>query len=188
MKNLILALVLFSFVSVGIVYAAVGVGVSPSKIVLQIEGGKPQEIDFLVFNSGDSPLEISLSSEGDIAEFTEIEPKSVVVEPEPQPHELPIKNGKTFMVKFTPPATGEVRKYIGTISATGNPSAGSRFGGSVSVAAQVELTVTPSASIFAFITTTHLIIAGMIILLTTIVLLLKKSGLKLKLEKKERQV
>ncbi|MBI4739171.1 hypothetical protein HY772_06465 [Candidatus Woesearchaeota archaeon] len=187
MKNKILiigVLVLVILTSIQIVHAAVGVGISPSKIVLQIEGGKMQEIDLLVFNSGDSPLEISLSSEGDIVKFTEIEPKSVVLEPEPQPHALPIKNGRTFIVKFTPPAMGEVKKYTGTISATGKPAAGSQFGGSVGVATQVELIVTPPASIFAFITTTHLIIAGIIILIIIIILLLKKSGFRLKIEKK----
>lgn len=187
MKNriLIFVLVLFSLISsINIAYASVGVGISPSKVVLQVEGGKVQEIDLLIFNSGDIPLEISLSSEGDIAKFTQIEPGSVIVEPEPQPHALPIKNGKTFIVKFTPPATGEVKKYTGTISATGSPTAGSQFGGSVGVATRVELMVTPTKSIFAFITTEYLIIAGAIILLIIIILLLRRAGFRLKFERK----
>ena len=183
MKKIIFLLIFFILIF-DIAYADVGVGLSPSRVVLEVEGGKTQQIDLLVFNSGDYPMEISLNSEGDIADFTEIEPKSITVEPEPKPQSLPIKNGKTFIVRFKPPATREKKTYEGTISATGKPTGGSSFGGSVGVATKVELIVTPTVSMFAFITITHILIAGIIILLIIIILLLRKAGFSFKIEKK----
>ncbi len=183
MKKIIFLLTLFIFI-VNIAYADVGVGLSPSRVVLEVEGGKTQQIDLLVFNSGDYLMEVGLSSEGDIADFTEIEPTSIIIEPEPKPQALPIKNGKTFIVKFKPPATRESKTYTGTISATGKPTGGSSFGGSVGVATKVELIVTPTVSMFAFITTTHILVAGIIILLIIIILLFRKAGFRFKIEKK----
>lgn len=182
---LMFAFVLFVIISANLAYADVGIGVSPSKIVLQVEGGKTQEISLLVFNSGDNSMEISVTSEGEIEKFTQIEPNSIVVEPEPKPHVLPIKNGKSFVVRFTPPATSDTKKYTGTISATGSPGAGSQFGGSVGVATQVELIVTPTTSIFAFLTATHIIAICAIVALIIIVLLLRRAGLIIQFKRKK---
>lgn len=138
--------------------AAAGVGISPTKIVLRIESGSSQESSVLVFNSGDYPMEITLSSDGEIASFTQITPGKEVIDPEPMPHSLPIKNGKAFVITFSPPATNEAKKYVGSISATGSPGGGT-FGGSVGVAMQVELTVVPAPAkpLFGFLTTTHVL-------------------------------
>ncbi len=178
-----LALV-FAVSLIGTVTAGVGVGLSPSKIVMQVEGGKAQEISLLVFNTGDAPLTISLTSEGDIGEFVKVEPESITVDPEPKPEALPIRNGKNFKITITPPKSRELKKYTGTISAIGKPQSGSTLGGSVGVATQVELTVTPPPSIFAFITTTHLIILAIAAVLIALIIWLRKAGFSFKIEKK----
>lgn len=171
-----------------LVNASIGIGISPSKINLQIESGKTQEIELLVFNTGDKILDIGLNVEGDIKEFTTIEPSSLSVEPEPAPQELPIKNGKTFKIKFNPSAVFNDKKYTGKITATGSSGSGSQFGGNVGVATQVELLVTPSKSILAFLTETNLIIVGVIVLAIILIILiiyfLKKSRLRIRFEKK----
>lgn len=167
-----------------IVVAEVGVGISPSKVVLQIEGGESLEQNFLVFNSGTHVMEISLKASEEIADITTIEPISEVVDPEPIPHELPIKNGKSFKVTFNPPATRETVTYSGTISASGSPTEGSQFGGSVGVATYVEIIVTPTKSIFAFVTMAHIIIAIVLAVLILLLYFLKKAGLSIKFKKK----
>ena len=149
-KNvLILVLAFLLVVSLAnAVLADVGVGISPTKIVLNMESGKSQQVDFLMFNSGDSPLNVNVNLEGDIAKIGTVSGVSGndVIQPEPLPHQLPIKNGKTFSVTFSPSMAFFEKKYSGTISVSGSPVDGSQFGGSVGVAAQADITVTPSAS------------------------------------------
>src|SRR3989344_8064706 len=82
------------------VLANVGVGISPSKIAFETSGGATQDYEFLIFNSGDSPSTIIMSAEGDIKPYVTFSEESVVIDPEPQPHALPIKNGKRITVTF----------------------------------------------------------------------------------------
>lgn len=173
-------IILISFAS-----AEVGVGISPSKMIIQVEGGKTSiPYELLIFNTGDYNMEISLSVDGEIAGMTKIEPENAIISPEPKPHELPIKNGKTFIVTFKPPATNKDVVYTGSISAVGSPTAGSQFGGGVGVAAQIELRVTPTKSIFARIPKIYYFILAAIIILILIVYLLKKAGLNISFKKK----
>lgn len=180
-KLLIPILLLFLF---SIAYAEIGVGVSPSKIVLQIEGGKTDSTNLLVFNSGDHTIDISLKAEGDIAEFVQIDPVIQTIDPEPKPHALPIKNGKNFKLTFSPPTTNIKKTYTGMISAIGGSAETSQFGGSVGVATQVEIRTTPTISKFAFINITHLLIIGIIICIVLAGYMLKKSGLEITFKKK----
>ena len=161
----------------------VGVGVSPSKFQLTIQGGTTQTFDLLIFNTGDFPMEIQVSASDSIAPFTTITPSAILVEPEPQPHELPIKNGKKVTVTFAPPVKGDTIHYSGEVSATGRPSGSAQFGGSVGVATMVEMTVFPPESIFAFITATHVLIAVAVILIFAVIMLLRKAGFHLRLER-----
>lgn len=162
---------------------AVGVGISPTKLVFDMPAGTAKTVDVLVFNSGDEPMEISLVVEGDIAPFTLVAPPKSTIAPEPTPHLLPIKNGKSFAVSFSPPRSSESRRYSGTISAVGTPSASSQLGGSVGVALQVEMTALPGAKALP-VTPRNLTIAGVLFALILALLLLKKSGLRLRLERK----
>ena len=119
----ILAIILVAL-SFQAAYAAVGVGISPSKMVLELESGQTKTVDLLVFNTGDNSMEISMSVEGDIKQFTQITPEKLPVAPEPKPHALPIKNGQSFTITFTAPAGTAAGKYTGTIAAPGSPSTG----------------------------------------------------------------
>jgi hypothetical protein len=170
--------------------ASVGLGISPSKINLEMESGKTQEMELLVFNTGDKTLDISLNVEGDISEFTTVEPLVLTVEPEPVPQELPIKNGKKFKITFKPTASLSDKKYTGKITAVGNAGAGSQFGGNVGVATQVQLNVVSTKLFSAFFTKTNLIIGAIIvsviIVLILLILFIKKSGMKIKFEKKKK--
>jgi hypothetical protein len=154
--------------------ADVGVGISPTKVVLQFEGGGESQFSLLVFNSGDSNLKISLSADGEIAKFISFSPAEEEIEPEARPHALPIKNGKNFVVTFDAPRVSRPTKYTGTISATGTPGEGSQFGGSVGVATQVEITVVPAESLFQRIPPVYLYVAAGIVALVVIVFALRR--------------
>lgn len=176
--------VAFSLFSVSLVSAAVGVGLSPSRVNLQVVGGEMLELDLLVFNTGDSTMDLGIVVEGAIKDFTVVDLSSLSIDPEPKPHELPIKNGRTFNVKFNPPVSRKIVTYTGTIVAVSGTSGESQFGGSVGVATQVILTVVPPKSFFDYIELIHLIIAGFIIAIIVVIVLLKKSGFTIKFEKK----
>jgi hypothetical protein len=180
---LILALTLIlPFVS-----ANVGVGVSPTKIVMQVESGKQTSIDLLVFNPGDNPLDIRLSGEGDIMKYISLDDKKVSLEPEPQPHALPIRNGQTLPVIFKAPSVHQATTYKGTLSATGTLTEGSQFGGSVGVATQVEITVLPSKSILSYLNNTYTYAVIGVFALVIAVVALKRAGLNVSFRKKDGQ-
>ena len=81
MKLGVITILMLVSVNLCLVSASVGVGLSPSKMNLQVVGGEMQEIDLLVFNSGDNPMELKMVIEGDIAEFTTTDPESLSVNP-----------------------------------------------------------------------------------------------------------
>ena len=162
-------------------FSNVGIGVSPSRIILQADAGSTQEIELLVFNTGDTPLDATISFEGDIAQFSTSSPEKYTIQPEPVPHALPIKNGVTYIVKIKLPNEAG-KTYKGTIAATGSLVSGSQFGGSVGVATQIEITTSPAKSFT--IDTIYLIAIAIIIALIIIILLVKKSGISFKVERK----
>lgn len=172
MKNKILIILILILINTKFIYADVGVGISPSKIVMQLEEGKTHEVSLLVFNSGDNPLEVTLNSEGEIAKFIDIEPESKIIQPEPSPHSLPIKNGETFIVKFNVPRTGEAKRYIGIISAIGSTNKEAQVGGNVGVATQVELITIPTKTTPIFRYLAYLIVIGIVFI---IIILLKRK-------------
>jgi hypothetical protein len=162
----------FSFVS-----SAVGVGVSPSRINLEVEAGKVQELEFLVFNIGDKPIDIYLKAEGDISQFTIVDPVTLTIEPEPTPHELPIKNGKTFKVEFVPKKSMSGKSYSGTIVAIGSSGSASQFGGNVGVASQVNIAVvSPVEKSSVSASMVMAIVAGLVIIFLIGFLLIKKKN------------
>jgi hypothetical protein len=168
----------FFLLSFAFASAAVGVGVSPSKINLEVEAGKVQMLEFLVFNIGDKPINISLKADGDISQFTIVEPVTLMIQPEPTPHELPIKNGQTFRVEFVPKKSMIGKSYSGTIVAIGGSGSTSQFGGNVGVASQVNIAVVsskekPSVSVSMVIA----IVAGLVIIFLIGFLFIKKKNL-----------
>lgn len=178
------SVVLIFLIALKISIAAVGVGISPTKVIFQVEGGKNQVLELLVYNTGDSPMEVKLTADDNLASITNIRPSSMIITPEPIPHEFPIKNGRKFVVEFTPPVTRKDIVYTGSISAIGANAGNSQFGGSVGVATQVELRVTKTRSQLDFITAQQIIIGSLIVLIIIIIILIKKAGFRLKLEKK----
>ncbi len=187
MKNIIttLTMLISVLLSFHAAQANVGIGTSPSKLVLQVQSGQETTVEILVFNPGDQELKVSFTAEGDIAPFTMFSEEIVEIDPEPQPHALPIKNGKTIQVTFKPPASAQTRIYTGALSATGGPTEDAQFGGAVGVATLVTLTATPPPSVLNFITKQHLIIAATLIIVLLMFIILKKKGLKLTFEKQE---
>lgn len=158
-----LAAVAFVLLMMTMASASVGVGISPTKMVLQLEGGKEHQLNLLIFNSGDNDLNIRVHSEGDIAQYVTVDPTSALIKPEPFPHALPIRNGKNFAIMFNAPRVTEPTVITGTFSAVGSPASGSQFGGSVGVAAQVEITVMPGDSFFSRINTSTMIAVGVLV-------------------------
>ncbi len=181
-ETILLIILLSSFAS-----ASVGVGISPAKAIFEIEGGQTQELQVLVFNSGDQgPAEIHVEPQGAIASFTTVTPESQIVEQEPE-HQRPIDNGKIFTVKFNPPATNEEKTYTGYIGAFSRPPPGAQFGGNVGVSMTVEIKVTPTKSILDFITTTHILIAAAVVLAILLIIAFRRAGFRIALEKEIRE-
>jgi hypothetical protein len=188
MKQLLLlvTLVLTTLLFALFVAAQVGVGMSPSKIVLEGTSGDVLEQSVLVFNSGDQLMKLRFSADGEIASFTTFSQQELTVEPEPQPHALPIKHGQSFTAQFKLPVSGATKKYSGTISASGGPTAGSQFGGTVGVGALVEIIVHPPASPLAFVTGQHLLIGVVVVIVILVLVFLRKAGWKMKFEPKKK--
>ena len=122
----------------GIVSADVGIGISPSRSNVQVEAGQEVSIDFLIFNTGDIDLDVSLTTEGDISEHIELSVDTLSISPEPKPHVRPIKNGKTVTAVISAPVTAQELK--GLFVATAAPGGGT-LGGAVSIASTVDVTV-----------------------------------------------
>lgn len=163
--------------------AAVGVGLSPSKMREHLTGGKSYSYDILVFNTGSENMEITLTATGELKGLVEVEEQTLVVSPEPN-DELPIENGRNFKVTITPPRVSKEKIFKGTLVATGSGSKDSQFGGNVAVSSQVELVVSPSKSILSRMTTTQYVILAAVLLIILAIVLIRKSGLKISFDKK----
>jgi len=175
--SIVLVILFMNFAS-----AAVGIGISPSKMRQQIVAGEIFTQDILVFNTGSDAMEINLVAEGEIKAFTEIKESALIVEAEPD-DKLPIENGKIFTVTFNPPRSGSEKIFTGTLSATGKGTGNSQFGGNVKVSSNIELIVVPAKSIFARLTGTNYLIIGIILLLIILIIFLKKSGISISFNK-----
>lgn len=173
---LIFAVAIFAFT---LVSAEVGLGISPSKMREHLIAGSSYTYDIVVFNVGTDAMEINLVVNGEIAPFTTITPASEIIEPEPKPHEFPIKNGKVFSVTFDIPNGGKERVYTGSLSAVGKGAGDTQFGGNVAVVSRVELNVLPPTSFLEKLTPIHYLAFGAIVLLALVVLGLKRAGLKI---------
>ncbi len=182
-------IILFSFVIVlftaNVAKADVGIGVSPSKLVIEVEGGTVKQESLLAFNPGDGAIEVSIGVEGEIAEFIKVSPEKLVLEPEPKPHARPIKNGENFLITISPKATNKEKRYSGTITISGGAVPGSQLGGNVGVGIAIEIRVTPTVSIFDYITRTHMLIAGAAVFVILIFFILKGAGLTVSFKRKD---
>lgn len=166
-----------------LISAATGVGISPTESRLQIEAGQEQTLNIVVFNSGDSLLKVSLHPEGDVAPFVKVEGTEVSIEPEPQPHALPIKNGKTYALRVKVPAGTKPGIYNGEIAVVGSVAGSSQFGGSVGVASRLVVTVVPATSLFAKIPRMYYVIIAIIIAIIALWFALKKAGIQITVQK-----
>ena len=181
-KISLLGIIAFALVLMPWTSASVGVGMSPTKIVIETYVGDVRNEEVSVFNPGDIPLDISLNAEGGIAPFTTFAVSSATVQPEPN-HEQPIENGQRLMVTFKPTKQGV---FTGTITAGGGPTQNSQFGGTVGVAAQVVMKVGPAKSLLDAVTTRQIIIAGSMVAVLILFIVLQKAGLSVSFKKKGR--
>ena len=174
----VLSILLFSLVS-----ADVGLGISPSKMRENLVAGSTFEYDIVVFNVGSDAMDIELVANGEISEFTTIEPKIQTIQPEPEPHEFPIKNGKVFHVVFDIPNSGKEKLYTGSFSAISRGSSDSQLGGNVAVVSKVEFNVIPPQSFLSKLSLSDYLISGIIILLVILFFLLKKIGIRINISR-----
>jgi len=65
MKQLLLGISILLLLA-GTAFAEVGLGISPSKAKIQVQAGETANIDFLVFNTGNRDVDVTMTSEGDI--------------------------------------------------------------------------------------------------------------------------
>ncbi|MBI5391904.1 hypothetical protein HZB00_02790 [Candidatus Woesearchaeota archaeon] len=169
--------------------ANIGIGVSPAKrIILHVEGGNIIEENYLVYNTGDGPITANLGLEGMISNFTTVTSSSLYVEPEPQPLELPIKNGKHFKAIYHIPPSNKAQVYTGKIIASGG-SAGGTLGGNVAVAMQVEIYSSATQHLWSYITKKQIIITAIILLFVVLLLLLRiymrRKGIRITIRRKK---
>ncbi len=169
MRKKILICTIFFLLFVNIAHADVGLGISPSKISLEIEEGKTKNIEVLIINTGDSALNVSVKSEGQIIDFTNIKPDKIVIEPEPIPHYLPIKNWKIINVEIHPKKKGI---YTGTIIAS-DYKQGDLISGKTTVASIVELKVTPKRKLFGIDTDYLILTVAVMALMFAIILTMR---------------
>lgn len=178
---------LFLVFCFSVISADVGLGISPSKIRDPVISGETYSIEILIFNTGSEEMDITLSYVGDLSDSVVISPSSQIIQPEPVPHEFPIKNGKLFEITFKIPSSSSEKTYKGVISAIGGGSGGSNFGGSVGVSSEIEMVSVPSSSFFSLIPSYAYFVLGGIVLLIVIVLLLKKMGFKIEFNKSKSE-
>jgi len=163
----------------GVVSADVGIGVSPSRSNVQVEAGKEITLDFLVFNTGDGDLDVTISTEGEISDYVELSETTLSISPEPKPHTRPIKNGKSVSVTFKAPVSA--RELKGLFVATAAPGGGT-LGGSVSIASTVDLKVLPAQGLI--VTTTQWTIIGALLGIVLLYIVWRRMGLQIKIKKK----
>jgi hypothetical protein len=174
-------------VSLMIVSANVGLGVSPSKIREEVTSGESYSYDYLVFNTGSQDINVKISVEGEISEFVTFESSQAVISPEPLPHEFPIKNGINFQYTIDFPKTMKPKVYTGKISVIGSGGGDSQFGGNVGVSTAVEYISIPPKSVFSKIGTNMYIFVAVLIALIALILILKKMGLKIVIKSKNKK-
>ncbi|MBI5391835.1 hypothetical protein HZB00_02415 [Candidatus Woesearchaeota archaeon] len=182
--------VLLLLLSIPFAAADIGIGLSPAKRVFHnIEGGQTIEETYTVYNTGDGPINANLGADGAIASFVTVIPKAVYVEPEPQPHSLPIKNGKQFTVRYKVPTGWEAKLYTGQIVASGG-AAGGTLGGNVAVAMVVELYSIPTKYFWNRISKEQYLLTGSIFLFLMLLLLtlvyMRRKGIQIQLVKSRR--
>jgi hypothetical protein len=176
----IIGLLLFSG---ALVSAATGVGISPTKSAIRVESGSEQIVQLVVFNSGDNPLTIAVEAKGDVARFVTFDQTSALIEPEPKPQQLPIKNGKTFFVTVKIPAGTRQGLYSGELIASGSASGSSQFGGTVGVASYLDVYVVPPQSLLDRIPRSYLIAGLAILCLVGVFFVLKKAGVRIQVKR-----
>lgn len=169
---------------VSVVSAEIGLGMSPSRMIEHVVAGESQFIEITVFNVGDEDVNITLVPKGDIVKFVTITPAVQTVEPEPRPHEFPVKNGRIFYVVIDVPKGTSSGEYYGTFSAIGSGDGVSQLGANVAVVAQMELNVLKTKSFFARLNPSYYFAIGLILIGFAIAFSLKNFKLQLKVKKK----
>ncbi len=184
MKNekIVILLVLF-LLNLNIVYASIGVGISPSKIFDKIESKQEKNYTFIIYNTGDIPLNIKLSSSDGITGIAKFYPQEAILQPEPEPHRLPPVNGKTITVTIKAPVERATKTIVGHVVATAGSVPGSSFGGSGAVASRVELEISPPKHIWDYLTEKQVIMGSigvlLLIILVVTTIVMRKKGLKI---------
>lgn len=167
--------------------AAVGLGLSPSRIEHIIEGGTEQEETYSVYNVGTNDVLVRFSTEGEIAPYATVTTQDLLVKPEPQPHKLPLTNAQKFTVRYRPPPTSKPKLLTGGIVATAGPPPGAQFGGNIAIAMGVKVYVGRTTRFWDYITRTHIIVGssmlGFILLILGVVQFMKKKHIRIRIER-----
>lgn len=140
-KNHARVLTLILFISLTATTASaqgIGIGVGPSEVLFEnlIKGGYA-ETNLVVSTAADKELSISISKEGEIADWITITPREFI---------LPAKGRKEVLVVIEPPGDAKNRVYEAKLYVTAAPIAdikagtGSALGARVAVKIQAKLT------------------------------------------------
>lgn len=180
---LVFVLAVFSF---ALVSADIGIGVSPSKLREQVVSGESYEYDLFVFNTGSGVIDVTLSVSEELSDFVTVVENRVTIDPEPLPHELPLKNAESVKIIVNAPKVRSEEIRLGKISITGGGSSESNFGGNVGVSSQLEFIVVPAEGFLAKLSNIHYIVFSLIVFIIVLSLLLRKVGFTISFRKKKK--
>ena len=187
--NKILLIVGMFLISISLVSASIGVGISPSKVSDQVVSKQEKNCTFTIYNTGDIPVLIKMSASDELEGKVKFYPEELSIIPEPEPHRLPPVNGKDVIVTVKAPVSRDLKKITGHIVATAGAAPGSSFGGSGAVASRFELQISPPKHFWDYMTDKQIILVNLLILLVIIIFivrwLMKKKGIHFALVKEE---
>jgi hypothetical protein len=118
-------------------------GVSPLHLDLTVERGKETQIthNIQVLNSEESPLHVTATITGSIAQFTTIEPKEFDIDAGPGAFSTKARPFKYIAVTFTIPREVSESSYKGEILFTERPTTGGVLGTALQVPVTVNLKI-----------------------------------------------
>jgi hypothetical protein len=152
-------------------------GVSPLHLDLTVERGKETQIvhNIQVLNSEETPLHVTASATGSIAQFTMIEPKEFDIDAGPGAFSTKARPFKYITVTFTIPREVSESSYKGEILFTERPTTGGALGTALEVPVTVNLKIgTVAPAKFPSYVMIMVVLLAVIIILS--ILYAKKTG------------
>jgi hypothetical protein len=152
-------------------------GVSPLHLDITVERGKETQIvhNIQVLNSEETPLHVTASATGSIAQFATIEPKEFDIDAGPGAFSTKARPFKYVTVTFTLPREVPESNYKGEILFTERPTTGGVLGTALQIPVTVNLKIgTVAPAKFPSYVTLMVVLLALVIILS--IIYVKKTG------------